>query len=132
MTPRAQPAGAELVVAPDLARVARAIDEHPAARRVLADLQPFRERGKLQERDREPVDEPRPAGGGSAEAAGLDAKGRRAEETVGAPPVASLVALRERADGIAYDHQPRSILRRRQTGRRRHTERVEESRGLAR
>src|SRR5688500_11911353 len=67
MPPHPQPVGAELLVAPDLARVARAIDEHPAARRVLADLQPIRERAKLQETDGEPVDEPGPAGGGSAE-----------------------------------------------------------------
>src|SRR5688500_527969 len=132
MAPRSQPVGAELLVAPDLARIACVIDEHPAARRVLADLQPFGERGKLQEPDRESVDEPGPAGGGSAEPAGLDAEGRRAEETVGASPVASLVALRERADRIAYDLQPRSIVRRRRARRRRHTERVEESRGLAR
>src|SRR5687768_1371463 len=132
MPPHPQPVGAELLVAPDLARVARAIDEHPAARRVLADFQPIRERAKLQETDGEPVDEPGPAGGGSAEPAGLDAEGRRAEETVGAPPVASLVALRERANGIAYDLQPCSIVRRRQARRRCHAERVEESRGLAR
>src|SRR5687768_2355578 len=132
MTPGAQPVGAELLVAPDLARIARAVEEDPAARRVVADLQPIRERAKLQEPDRESVDEPGPAGGGSAEPAGLDAEGRRAEETVGASPVASLIALRERADGIAYDLQPRSIVRRRQARRRRHTERVEESPGLAR
>src|SRR5687768_11697955 len=131
MAARAQPVSAKLLVAPDLARIACAIDEHPAARGVLADLQPIRERAELQEPDGEPVDEPGPAGGGSAEPAGVDAECRRAEETLGAPPVTPLVALRQRTHRIAYDLQPRSIVRRRQARRRRHTERVEESGGLA-